>query len=298
MRPRWLSAAVFLALAASASAEPRPVKTGLQYPEGLLLHGGVLYFTEMDANRIMASTDGETFREVWREDGCGPTSIAALAPGRFLINCHMSSGLRIWDVDANTTMRAPEPGAAPIMRPNDSTGDGAGGAFVSDSGEFAADAPRAGAVIHFDGARYRTIARGLHYANGVAYDVAARVLYVSEHFGRRVWKIADPMGSAKREVFWDYAKKPCAAAGRERWLFGPDGLELRPGGGLFVSIYGGEAVYELSAGGDCLSVRTLPAILVTSSVTDEARGALWVVSPALKANPRDGGLFKLPLRTP
>ncbi|MDX2265475.1 MAG: SMP-30/gluconolactonase/LRE family protein [Hyphomicrobiales bacterium] len=287
-----------LAMVPCAHAADGPLLTGLQYPEGVLVHRGVVYFAEMDADRIMASADGETFREAWREDGCGPTSLAPLAEARFLITCHMGGGLRLWDAAANATIRAPEPDAAPVMRGNDSVSDGAGGAFFSDSGEFAPDAARVGRVMHYSAAGYRTVASGLAYANGVAYDAATDALYVSEHLGRRILRIAHPLDASRRKVetFWDYAQKPCAEAGAKRWLFGPDGLELRPGGGLFVAIYGGEAVYELDAAGGCAAVRRLPAVLVTSSAADEARGALWIVSPGLISDPRHGGLFRQPLR--
>ncbi|MBC8049076.1 MAG: hypothetical protein H7X92_02880, partial [Chitinophagales bacterium] len=76
--------------------------SGLEYPEGVMVHQGAVYFTEMDANRIMASVNGGLFAQVWSEAGCGPTSIAPLDGSRFLINCHMTGGLRIWNAAANT----------------------------------------------------------------------------------------------------------------------------------------------------------------------------------------------------
>jgi len=268
--------------------------SGLEYPEGVLVHDGAVYFTEMDANRIMASVNGGPFAQVWSEAGCGPTSIAPLDKSRFLINCHMTGGLRIWNSAANTTVRAPEPSSRAIQRPNDSASDGASGVFFTDSGEFSTSTRHSGVVGYFDGEGYRFIASGLHYANGVAYDADARTLYVSEHLGRRILKIVDPLnGSPKREVFWDYTQKPCAQTGADAWLFGPDGLELRPGGGLFVAMYGGEAVYELDANGECGRVHSIPAMLVTSSALDAKTRTLWVVSGALREKPSEGGLFQI-----
>ncbi len=293
--------AAFLALTVSSNAygaEASLKLSNLEYPEGVFLHESALYFTEMDADRVMASSGGGPFEQVWTKRGCGPTSISALGGARFLITCHLGGGLAIWDKAANTTeMVSSSRSGRIIEQPNDSIGDGDGGAFFGDSGKFAPGADPEGRVYHYGSDGITEIANGVAYANGVTYDPATRALYVSAHLGRQILRITDPLSPTRQVgLFWDYREKPCSEAGSDRWLFGPDGLELRPGGGLFVAMYGGDAVYELDASGACAAVHPVGAALVTSATFDAARNALWIVgSGVIKEKSVKGGLFELPL---
>ncbi|MBC8049616.1 MAG: SMP-30/gluconolactonase/LRE family protein [Chitinophagales bacterium] len=293
--------AAFLALAVSTNAHAAEASlklSGLAYPEGVFLHESTLYFTEMDADRIMASSGGGAFEQVWTKRGCGPTSISALGGARFLITCHLAGGLAIWDKAANTTeMVSSSRSGRIIAQPNDSIGDGGGGAFFGDSGTFAPGADPEGRVYHYGSAGVTEIATGIAYANGVTYEPGSRTLYVSAHLGRQILKITDPLSPTQQvSVFWDYREKPCSEAGSDRWLFGPDGLELRPESGLFVAMYGGDAVYELDASGACAAVHSVGAALVTSTALDAARNVLWIVgSGVIKEKSVKGGLFELPL---
>ena len=70
------------------------------YPEGLLWHGGRMYFTEMGADRVSLIENGGT-REFWRQANCGPTSIAPFGPAGFLVNCHL--GREMVEVSAQGT---------------------------------------------------------------------------------------------------------------------------------------------------------------------------------------------------
>jgi len=299
---KWLAQCVLalgLLTGQQANAgEARLALSGLEYPEGVFLHEGTLYFTEMDADRVMASASGAAFAQVWSRPGCGPTSISALGAGRFLITCHLGGGLAIWDASGNTTevVSASRSGRL-IVQPNDSIGDGEGGAFFGDSGMFAPNAEHEGRVYHYAPSGVSEIAYGVAYANGVTYDPGTQTLYVSAHLGRQILKISDPLNPQTRKVsvFWDYAEKPCSKTGSDRWLFGPDGLELRPGGGLFVAMYGGDAVYEIDAGGSCAAVHSVGAPLVTSTALDAAKNVLWIVGSGLITEKSvKGGLFELP----
>jgi len=229
MTSRTLALAALL-LSATAAAEPAVVASG-SYPEGLLWHGGRMYFTEMGADQVTLIENGAT-RPFWRDPGCGPTSIAPFGPAGFLVNCHL--GKMVVEVSATgVTGRRfrSAAGAAPIQDPNASVGDGEGGVFFSDSGVFSLQAPATGAVYHVTAMGVMTAVLGqIRYANGVNFDPASRTLYVSEHLGRRVLALTldrRHQVTAKR-VFADFAQH---SATREHSypLAGPDGIALYPG---------------------------------------------------------------------
>ena len=182
---RWSLAFALLLIAGGAQAEPTVVASGA-YPEGLLWHGGRMYFTEMGADRVSV-IEGGASKEFWREPHCGPTSIAPFGGG-FLVNCHL--GREVVEVSASgTTGRRfrNAPDGNRLQDPNASAGDGQGGAFFSDSGVFDLRAPATGRVYHLSATGVMTeVLRQLRYANGVNFDPATRTLYVSEHLARRV----------------------------------------------------------------------------------------------------------------
>jgi gluconolactonase len=237
MTRRTLALAALL-LSGAAAAEPAVVASG-SYPEGLLWHGGRMYFTEMGADQVTLIENGAT-RPFWRDPGCGPTSIAPFGPTGFLVNCHL--GKMVVEVSATgVTGRRfrSAAGGAPIQDPNASVGDGEGGVFFSDSGVFSLQAPATGAVYHVTAMGVMTAVLGqIRYANGVNFDTASRTLYVSEHLGRRVLALTldrRHQVTAKR-VFADFAQHP-ATREHSYPLAGPDGIALYPGN-VAIAEYG------------------------------------------------------------
>jgi sugar lactone lactonase YvrE len=135
----------FLLLAGSAAAEPAVVASGA-YPEGLLWHGGRMYFAEMGADRVSVIENGAT-KEFWRDPRCGPTSIAPFGPSGFLVNCHLGREVVELSGEGVTGRRFRNaPNGVRIQDPNASAGDGQGGVFFSDSGVFDLRAPSTGRV--------------------------------------------------------------------------------------------------------------------------------------------------------
>jgi sugar lactone lactonase YvrE len=134
-----------LLLAGAAMAEPAVIASGA-YPEGLLWHGGRLYFTEMGADQVTIIENGST-RPFWRDAGCGPTSIAPFGPAGFLVNCHLGKMVVEVSASAATGRRVRSAaGGKPIQDPNASAADGEGGVYFSDSGIFSLQAPATGSV--------------------------------------------------------------------------------------------------------------------------------------------------------
>ncbi len=255
-------------------AEPSVVATGA-YPEGLLWHGGRMLFAEMGADRVsIIGKDGA--RPFWRDAGCGPTSIVPFGTSGYLVNCHL--GGHVVEVTASgVTGRRfrTAPGGVRIQWPNASAGDGQGGVFFSDSGVFSLDAPATGRVYHLNaGGEITEVVKDLRYANGVAFDTASRMLYVSEHLARRIHVLQ--LDSSQRvlssRVFADFAQHAAMRA-YSYPLAGPDGIALRPGF-LAVAEYGEGRVHLLDRGGRHL--RTLKvAMPFVDTVVWDGEGAFF-----------------------
>ena len=246
-------AAAFLLAASAAAAEPVVVASGA-YPEGLLWHGGRMYFTEMGADRVTVIEGGST-REFWREAGCGPTAISPFGPTGFLVNCHL--GKQVVEVSAagasGRRFRTAANGQ-PVQTPNASVGDGQGGVYFSDSGVFSVRAPATGRVYHLSAAGVMTeVVAQLKYANGVAFDRDSRTLFVSEHLARRI--LALTLDTRHRvtatAVFADFGQH-AATRTYSYAEAGPDGLALRPGL-LAVAEYGEGRVHLFDRAGQHLN---------------------------------------------
>jgi sugar lactone lactonase YvrE len=209
------------------------------YPEGLLWHGGRLYFTEMGTDQVTIVESNGT-REFWRGKGCGPTQIVPFGPAGFVVNCHLGRALIEVSAAGATGRRFSQaPNGERLQNPNAAASDGQGGAYFSDSGIFDPLAPPSGRVYHLSAAGVMTEVLGqLRYANGVNFDPASRTLYVSEHLARRVLALTldTRQRVTARRVLVDFAQQPAAREHTYR-LAGPDGIALRPGL-LAVAEYG------------------------------------------------------------
>jgi sugar lactone lactonase YvrE len=270
MTPRrlWL----LLALSAGvAQAQPAVVASGA-YPEGLLWHGGRLYYAEMGADRVSVIEGGGPPRQFWRADGCGPTAISPFGAKGFLVNCHLGHELVEVSAAGATVRRLNAlPNGERLLHPNASTSDGQGGVFVSLSGEFRRLAPATGRVIHVSAAgAFSVVAQSLHYANGVGFDPASRTLYVSEHLGRRILAlILDGRHRVTgRRVLVDFAaQEPTRAFAFS--LAGPDGIALQPGL-LAVAEYGEGRVHLFDREGRHLNTLKVAMPFVDTVAWDDA----------------------------
>lgn len=257
-----------------AQAQPAVIATG-DYPEGLLWHGGRLFFAEMGADRVSV-IDGEIKKEFWRDPGCGPTAISPLGASSFLVNCHLAAHLVEVSAAGRTVRRILQAAdGTRFLAPNASTADGRGGVFFSDSGLFSREALANGRVFHLSAQGVVTeVTSGLRYANGVAFDAAAHTLYVSEHLARRihVLKLDSSNRVIESGIFIDFAKNP-ATASHDYTLAGPDGLALGTEY-LAVAEYGEGRVHLFDRDGRYR--RTLKvAMAFVDTVTWDDKGGLY-----------------------
>jgi sugar lactone lactonase YvrE len=223
-------ALALLLLAGAARAEPAVVASGA-YPEGLLWHGGRLYFTEMGADRVSIVENGGT-REFWKLPGCGPTQIVPFGSDGFVVDCHLGRAMVEVSASGATGRRfATAPNGERLQDPNAAASDGQGGAYFSDAGQFDLNAPPTGRVYHLSASGAMTeVVGSIRYANGVNFDPATRTLYLSEHLARRVHALTldTRQRVTARKVLIDFAQVP-AAREFNYPLAGPDGIALRPG---------------------------------------------------------------------
>jgi gluconolactonase len=258
-----------LLMAIGARADPAIVASG-DYPEGLMWHGGKIYFTEMGADRVTVIENGQP-RLFWSLNGCGPTQIVPFGPTGFVVDCHLGRAMVEVTANGGTGRRfAYAPNGERLQDPNAAVSDGQGGAYFSDSGIFDLFAPPTGRVYHLSAMGVMTeVMSGIRYANGVNFDPASRTLYVSEHLGRRVLalNVDARQRAGARRVLIDFAQVP-AARNHTYPLAGPDGIALHPGL-MAVAEYGEGRVHVFDRNGKHLSTASVPMPFVDTVIWDD-----------------------------
>ncbi len=256
-----------------AASAPLPgvtdIDRDLTYPEGMLLHRDHLYVVDiLRGQMIVYNAPGFARDHVASIPSCGPTSIAPFLADRLLVTCYMSGGLQLLSENGDLKDRIETTSDnRPILWPNDSCPDGAGGAFVTSSGLFDLKAPSVGAVVHVTAkSEARVIVQGLHYANGIAYDPKTRELFVTEHFENRVhvYRLDELFFVRDGRIFFDLhgLPKPNVPA-YDR--MGPDNLRLRSNGDLIIPQYGGGRFIIVSRAGELKHLVDVPCQFITDT---------------------------------
>ena len=262
----WLAV---LTTAFAAAAAPEAINPQAKYPEGPVLIGDMLYYAEMSADRVV-TWDGTSQKMFFKRDRCGPTSISPMSDDRLAVLCHLENAVVIVSKAGDTLqVIQDDTEGARLTLPNDSHSDRMGGVFFSSSGPFHISAQPSGRLFHLaaDGT-VTMVAQDLTYPNGV-FVTADRVLYVSEHMGKKILRYA--IGPDNRltpiALFADIAtldEEIGAAPAR----IGPDGLEVTPDGTVYVSIYGAGKILKLSAAGALLKAIDAQVRYVTNLALD------------------------------
>lgn len=263
------------------------------YPEGPTVVGGVLYYAEMGNDRVMRF-DGASNSLVWTGDGCWPTAVAALGDGSLAVLCHRAGVVaRISPAGELLGLTDRDADGRPLNNPNAAAADGAGGIYFSSSGTFAAGAPATGAVFHLDSAgRLSRAAGGIHYANGVAVSPDGKILYVSEHLGRRVlaFDIVGDDGLMNRRTF--VALDDLVGNDPARtWEVGPDGLAVDRDGNVVIAEYGAGRLLVVDKAGRLLATLPVPERYVTSSAFNADQTRLYITAPASLISPDSGAVY-------
>ncbi len=290
--PALAALAVLVAAAPAAAEELRqltPIYNGLVYPEGPIFDGKTLLFTDMKLGSVFRYDGAGHVTPVWSHPGCGPTALAPVPSGQWLVACHLTHELVFLDLH---DLSAPKLIArAPFRRPNDMY-PSPHGAYVSRSGEFSAGAPVTGEVWLVRASdNQQQVVRRLRYANGVAVTRDGKFLLVDEHLAHRVWRYPiQPDGSlAERTLAFDVED---VIGTRASPLDGPDGIEPARDGSFYVAIYGRGMILHVSANGVLIerfyadgyprltNMALTPdesGLYAVSSTADESAGALFYI---------------------
>jgi sugar lactone lactonase YvrE len=275
-------------------AEPAVVASG-SYPEGLLWHGGKLYFTEMGADRVSVIEGGQS-REFWRMPGCGPTQVVPFGPKGFVVDCHLGRAMvEVSEAAKTGRIFANAPNGQHLQDPNAAVSDGQGGAYFSDAGTFDLNASATGHVYHLSAMGVMTeVVGSIRYANGVNFDPASRTLYVSEHLARRVLALTLDARQhvTARKVLIDFASVP-AAREHSYALAGPDGIALRPGL-MAIAEYGEGRVHIFDRDGRHRTTLKVDMPFVDTVIWDDAGNLYAGGSFQNERPPFEGAVVRFP----
>lgn len=286
---RRLSLLAGLALLAATPALPaaaapervtvRVVDPQASYPEGPLRVDGRLFYTEYGAQTVMR-WDGRRLHRVWQRTGCGPSGLAPTRRGGLLVTCYDSNTLvEISRRGRTRRVIGTDRRGRRFLGPNDLTRDARGGIYVTASGVYSADAPVQGTILYrAPGGGLRRVARGIHYANGIALSPDGRHLYVSEMLGYRVLRYRVGPGGrlSGRTVLVslaDLSPDPDRAP-----LDGPDGLKTDARGHLYITHNGAGRVLEVTARGRLVRTYSVDAQHVTNVALGATARTLFVTS--------------------
>ncbi len=299
LTPKLAGAAVLAAVLATApvrGAGPEIINGQAFYPEGPLWQDGRLFYAEMTRDRVMV-WNGESTEVFWQRDDCGPTAIAAVGEGYYLVLCHLGHKLvRVSAAGGTVDSIEFEEDGRDIRYPNDATTDGKGGIYISSSGPFDKNASWSGAIL-FVGptGRPRRVAEGIRYANGVAVSPDGRHLFVSEHLLRRVlrFRIGANGGLSDRQVFFDL-DEAAPPVPRADDLGGPDGLEFDRNGLLWIAEYGAGRVLAVDSAGRLRQAIPLPDKYTTNlTFAPDGRTLYVTASSSNRVEPYIGRVYRI-----
>ena len=244
-----------------------PIQETAYYPESPTVNGRDIYWAEMPLDRIRRLSNGNV-TTVWKEQGCGPTSVKRTAGGSYWVLCHL--GHKVIRLSANFQKElevTDDINGNRIMWPNDSTTDSKGRLFLSSSGIFSLEAPAGGYVVLVDtSGKAKRIAGPVRYANGLSFDENRKILYLSEHLARRILRLELDASYAvvRTRVFFDLNQTMLARP--EFPLAGPDGQLLRKDGEIIVAEYGAGRLLRVSPKGSLIGQITVPMKFVTNLI--------------------------------
>jgi sugar lactone lactonase YvrE len=288
-----------------AAPTVRPIAAAF-YPEGPCCMDGKLYYVEYSAHRVMTS-DGRTTKQVWSEDGTGPSAILPLKDGQMLIACYDKHKLVRLDAKGNRLGEiGPKIDGVKIQWPNDFAMDAHGGIYFSSSGEWPKEAKRAkdakaeGKVYYLapDGKKVTQVADKIHYSNGLAVIEGGKGLLVAETLKNRVLKYTIGRdGTLTKRRVWVKLSRLLPNPKDADEALGPDGLKADSKGNVYVCQNGAGRILVIGPDRKLLRVVAVPLKYVTNVAFGPKEESLYVtaVQDAWK-EPFLGAVYNIPNR--
>jgi sugar lactone lactonase YvrE len=293
--------AISTAVAQGAAASgPVTVVDKLSFPEAPLFVNDRLHWVEYASNRLMR-LDGETKTVLHEQQGCGHNGLS-LGPNRQLVLiCYESNEILYLDLDGKVVERIDaDLNGEPFNHPNDIVFTEDGGAYITTSGPFVAEAKQIVGGVYFraHGAEgFVEVADDVHFGNGLAVIDDGYTLLVSEHNANRILRfdIADDGSLSNRQVFVRMTDLLPGPAQPSIWL-GPDGMKLDSEGNIFVAYYMGGQVVKMSPEGKFLQSFEIPGIAVTNLTFYPDDSSMYVAAVEDVANtPFHGSIWRIEL---
>jgi sugar lactone lactonase YvrE len=205
------------------------------FPEGPLYHDGKLYYVEYGTHTVK-TWDGKQNQEFWKMDGCGPSAIARLPGGDFVVTCYDSGSIAHLSADGKTkTQYKQDKAGQSFQGPNDFAVDKKGGVYFTASGPWESD-PIVGKIFYMKAdTEIREVADDLHYANGLALSNDGKTLFLAESEAGRVIQFdVEPDGSLTNRRLFVRVGQVDPDSGAFAY---PDGLKLDSKDNLYIGQY-------------------------------------------------------------
>jgi gluconolactonase len=290
-------ALLLLALSTGVAAgEVEVIVPEASFPEGPLWHDGQLYYVEYGADTVM-SWDGTEKKQVWRQEGCGPSAVVEARDGNFLVTCYDANALvKITSKGETLETLTKDQAGQPFVGPNDAVVDAKGGIYFSASGVWDIAAPIDGKIFYIDrDGTIRQAADDIHYSNGLALSPDGRTLYASEMAAQRVLRfdVNDDGSLDKRYLFVRLGDLAADPQGVDIYM-GPDGLKTDSAGNLYIAQFEGGRVLVANPAGQLVRTLAVPAPYVTNLTFGETEVTVFVTAATDAWNePYPGQVYKL-----
>ena len=284
----------------TASTEAVTVVDKIPFPEAPLFVNDQLHWVEYISNRLMR-LDGETRTVLHEQEGCGHNGLSLSPNQQLVLICYESNEVLYLDLDGNVVERidADVNGEA-FNHPNDIVFTDEGGAYITTSGPFVAEAKQIVGGVYFRGpgaAGFVEVADDVHFGNGIVVINDGNTLLVSEHNANRIlsFDIADDGTLSNRQLFVRMTDLLPGPAQPSIWL-GPDGMKVDSQGNIYVAYYMGGHVVKMSTEGEFLQSFEIPGIAVTNLTFYPDDSAIYVAAVEdVTGAPYHGSIWKLVL---
>lgn len=213
--------------------------------------------------------DGETRTVLHEQDGCGHNGLVLGPNEQLVLICYESNEILYLDPDGNVVERIDaDVNGEPFNHPNDIVITDQGGAYITTSGPFVAEAREIVGGVYFRGpgaTGFVEVADDVHFGNGIVVINDGNTLLVSEHNANRIlsFDIADDGTLSNRRLFVRMTDMLPGPAQPSIWL-GLDGMKVDSQGNIFVAYYMGGHVVKISSEGEFLQSIEIPGIAVTN----------------------------------
>ncbi len=252
----------------AADTRAETVVDKLAFPEAPLFVNEQLHWVEYISNRLMR-LDGETRTVLHEQEGCGHNGLSLSPNKQLVVICYESNEILYLDLDGNVVERVnADVNGEPFNHPNDIIFTDEGGAYITTSGPFVAEAKQIVGGVYFRGpgaAGFVEVADDVHFGNGLVVINDGNTLLVAEHNANRIlsFDIADDGTLSNRQLFVRMTDMLPGPAQPSIWL-GPDGMKVDSQGNIFVAYYMGGQVVKMSSAGQFLQSFEIPGIAVTN----------------------------------